>query len=249
MAKNISISTPGSVTIASRDMEPTMSSREIAELTGKLHKNVLADIDKMLNALSLPEERYAELSANPQNGQNYRIYRLPKNLTYTLIAGYRADLRLKIVDRWIALEGGAKPAPKPKRVRKPAVDVAFRRCKNIADMLPNFDENQRLLMAARGTFNMTGTNPLELLGVPALEAPTNEHYFTPTELGGKRGVSGMKMNTLLAAAGLQRKEASGWVMTERGQNHGRIFDTTRKGGKGSQSQLKWKERVLDYVSL
>ena len=223
-----------------------MSSREIAELTGKLHKNVLADIDKMLNALSLPEERYAELSANPQNGQNYRIYRLPKNLTYTLIAGYRADLRLKIIDRWIALEGGAKPAPKPKRVRKPSVASAFSQYMKIAAYLP-LDENQRIMAAARGAFNTTGINPLEQMEMVSLPAPTNEHYFTPTELGGKRGVSGMKMNTMLAAAGLQRKEASGWVMTERGQDYGRIFDTTRRGGKGSQAQLKWKESVLDLL--
>ena len=88
----------------------TMSSKEIAELTGKQHKNVLADIDKMLDALNLPREGYAELSADPQNGQSYRLYRLPKNLTLNLVTGYRADMRLKIIDRWLELEG--RPQPK-----------------------------------------------------------------------------------------------------------------------------------------
>jgi len=34
----------------------------------------------------------------------------PKNLTYTLIAGYRADLRLKIIDRWMDLEAQTQAA-------------------------------------------------------------------------------------------------------------------------------------------
>jgi len=33
--------------------EPTMSSREIAELTGKNHKNVMADVRRMLSELDI----------------------------------------------------------------------------------------------------------------------------------------------------------------------------------------------------
>ena len=34
---------------------------------------------------------------------------LPKNLTINLITGYRADLRLKVIDRWLELEGADGP--------------------------------------------------------------------------------------------------------------------------------------------
>lgn len=201
-------------------------------------KALIAEISRCSDVSNAP--------VNVKQGGNDQGSYACRELIYAYGEWISPAFHLTVIRAFDALVMG-KATPKPKRVRKPAVDVAFRRCKNIADMLPNFDENQRLLMAARGTFNMTGTNPLELLGVPALEAPSNEHYFTPTELGSKRGVSGMKMNTMLAAAGLQRKEASGWVMTERGQRYGRIFDTTRRGGKGSQAQLKWKESVLDLI--
>ncbi|GCD60893.1 hypothetical protein NBRC3278_3594 [Acetobacter pasteurianus NBRC 3278] len=34
-------------------------------------------------------------------------------------------------------------------------------------------------------------------------------------------------------------------MTEKGLAFGKMFDSTRKGGKGSQQQLKWKPSAID----
>ncbi|MCE2563389.1 phage regulatory protein/antirepressor Ant [Komagataeibacter sp. FNDCF1] len=82
----------------------TMSSREIAELTGKRHDNVVRDIEKMLNNVGMGLLKFEDTYTNPQNGQKYRCYNLPKNLTINLIAGYRDDMRLKIIDRWMELE-------------------------------------------------------------------------------------------------------------------------------------------------
>lgn len=81
----------------------TMSSREIAELCEKQHKNVLADIDKMLNELEIHS---AEFSAQYKDstGRMLRCYNLPKDLTITLIAGYNVKLRKRIIDRWQELE-------------------------------------------------------------------------------------------------------------------------------------------------
>ncbi|TCP03077.1 Rha family transcriptional regulator [Rubrivivax gelatinosus] len=84
----------------------TMSSREIAQLTGKRHDNVMADIRKML--VELHGEggllSFQDTHANEQNGQNYPIFRLPKRETLILIAGYSIPLRARIIDRWQELE-------------------------------------------------------------------------------------------------------------------------------------------------
>lgn len=82
----------------------SMSSREIAELTGKRHDHVVRDIEKMLHDLGEGLPKFGDTYTNEQNGQKYRCYNLPKNLTLALVSGYRADMRLKIIDRWLELE-------------------------------------------------------------------------------------------------------------------------------------------------
>lgn len=84
----------------------TMSSREIAELTGKEHKNVLRDARVMLvelhgeGGLLSFEQTYRDA----QNGQTYPMLALPKRETLILVSGYSVSMRAKIIDRWQELE-------------------------------------------------------------------------------------------------------------------------------------------------
>ncbi|TFF50577.1 hypothetical protein C5609_17735 [Pseudomonas putida] len=91
--------------------ELTMSSLEIAQLTGKVHGNVMRDIRHMLEGLELDqfsfESTYADALQRPQ-----ACYSLPRDLTETLITGYSIPLRHKVVVRLRELEAEkAKPAP------------------------------------------------------------------------------------------------------------------------------------------
>lgn len=90
----------------------TMSSREIAELTGKEHRNVMRDIRTML--VELHGEggvlSFEQTYTNPQNGQSYPCFNLPKRETLILVSGYSVAMRAKIIDRWQELEAqAAKP--------------------------------------------------------------------------------------------------------------------------------------------
>lgn len=80
-----------------------MSSLEIAELTGKEHRNVLADIDKMLKELELGELTFQSTYTDKSNRQS-KCYNLPKRETMILVSGYSIKIRAKIVDRWEELE-------------------------------------------------------------------------------------------------------------------------------------------------
>ena len=88
----------------------TMSSRDIADLTGKRHDHVMADISKMIEWLG---DTCPDFSGDlPDSyGRPQKVYFLPKRETLILVSGYNIDLRAKIIDRWQELES-ANAQPK-----------------------------------------------------------------------------------------------------------------------------------------
>ncbi|ETU77359.1 hypothetical protein AN459_17735 [Pseudomonas aeruginosa] len=88
----------------------TMSSLEIAELTGKQHKNVIRDIRTMLSELS---EDGSDLShvREELDGRGYTAaFHLPRREVEILLTGYSIPLRAKVIDRLHELEEQAKGA-------------------------------------------------------------------------------------------------------------------------------------------
>lgn len=91
----------------------TMTSREIAELTGKRHPDVTRDIEKMLLELGEDARSFAHIYLDRMN-RDQMEYRLDRELTETLLTGYSAVLRRKVIARWRELEHQAvHPAPVP----------------------------------------------------------------------------------------------------------------------------------------
>ncbi len=99
----------------------SMTSREIAELTGKQHAHVMRDIRDMISSLESAKladptldwhcklETYIDAQGKERNQ-----YRLDRNTTMTLLTGYRADLRMKVIVRWQELEAAvATPTAPP----------------------------------------------------------------------------------------------------------------------------------------
>lgn len=89
------------------DAPLTMSSREIADLTGKEHKNVIRDIRIMIDEL---KEDGSDLShvLEAKDARGYTaMFHLDRELTDTLLTGYSAVLRRKVIARWHELESAA----------------------------------------------------------------------------------------------------------------------------------------------
>lgn len=86
-----------------------MTSREIAELTGKEHRNVLRDGRAMLTELHGEGGllSFEQTYRDPQNGQEYPVLALPKRETLILVSGYSIAMRARIIDRWQELEAQA----------------------------------------------------------------------------------------------------------------------------------------------
>lgn len=81
----------------------SMSSREIAELTGKRHDHVLADIRNMLEELQLSSPEFSGVYKDQQLIDR-PCFNLPKRETLILVSGYSVEMRAKIIDRWQELE-------------------------------------------------------------------------------------------------------------------------------------------------
>lgn len=85
----------------------TMTSTEVAELTGKSHSHVMRDIRKLKEDLGAMFEGSIQNWIHPQNGQTYEEFALTKDTCLTLLLGYDAVARMKVVKRWQELEAKA----------------------------------------------------------------------------------------------------------------------------------------------
>ncbi len=87
-----------------------MTSREIAELTGKQHKDVMKSIKKHINQCVINGRNFALVEYVDMKGEKRPMYELDHDATMTLVTGYDAHRRMAVIKRWRELEEGkAKP--------------------------------------------------------------------------------------------------------------------------------------------
>ena len=80
-----------------------MTSREIADVTGKRLYHVNRDILTMLNELDLDKSQFGSIYFDNKNRQQIE-YVLDEELTLTLVTGYSIKLRNAVIKRWKQLE-------------------------------------------------------------------------------------------------------------------------------------------------
>jgi phage antirepressor YoqD-like protein len=90
------------------DKPVTMSSREIADICEKLHRNVVRDIQRMIKELKLDVLSFEHIYQDSQNRAQTE-YLLPRDLTETLLTGYSIPLRHRVVTRLRELESVSQP--------------------------------------------------------------------------------------------------------------------------------------------
>jgi len=96
-------------TIVAPSNTVTMSSREIAELTGKQHQHVMRDTKRMLGDLGFDASTFGRIYLDSVNRQQTE-YVLGQDLVITLLAGYSAPLRFRVVTRLHELENVSRQA-------------------------------------------------------------------------------------------------------------------------------------------
>ena len=113
--------------------------------------------------------------------------------------------------------------------------------------LIGLDRNMAAISANQAALKLTGTNVLQLIGQTHLETPEQALYFNVSDL--VEGISGRRMNLMLAAAGLQTKAGDRWVPTEAGALKSRVLDTGKRHGDGTPvQQIRWSRDVIPLVT-
>jgi len=149
--------------------QPTMSSLEMAELTGKNHADVMRDIRKVLGELeAVDQSKFADTYTDSLQ-RVQPCYKLPRRETDILLTGYSIPMRAKVIDRWHQLET---------QVAKPvfSVPTSFAEALRLAGEL----EEQRVALT-----HQVGVQAAKI----AEDAPKAKFHDAVSESEGLKGVS------------------------------------------------------------
>ena len=237
----------------------TMSSREIAELTGKRHDNVVRDIREMLDELS--DSSNLRNVREDKDARGYTAeYHLPKHETLVLVSGYSIQLRSKIIRRWEELEQVvAQPNEHAIPFSKAIED--FHLAVMVAKEL-NFSPSSKL-GAIRTVLTAHDSAAVLTLPAYAIDAPTgatagsSEPTASLTTLLKKygSGLTATKANLILHRAGFLEMKTrpsskhpdevrSFWSVTEKGLAYGKNV-TNEKNQR--ETQPHWYESTFSAL--
>lgn len=185
-----------------------MSSKRIAEKTGKEHKNVIRDIRAMLEALNkeaspnLGSDDGSNLSHQFSVKSDARGYDseilLNERLCLCLASGYSITLRMMIIDDWAEM----------KKMQLPAIPQTF------AAALRQ--------LAAEVEAREIAEKEKEVIQLQLEEAKPKAEYadtvldtsseLTTTVIANELGMSAVKLNAKLKEFGVQYKQGKTWVL-------------------------------------
>lgn len=172
----------------------SMSSREIAELTGKHHHHVVRDIKRDLGLMNVDVSRFGCIYLDG-SGRKQTEYMLSPDLVMTVLTGYSVPLRHRVVTRLIELESVSRhsisiPQSLPEALRL-AADLADKNGelqRLVSDQAPKVAAIKRLA-AAGGAICIT--DAAKQLGVAPsrLFAWLEQHRWIFRRHGCKRWVA------------------------------------------------------------
>ena len=222
--------------------EQTMTSLEIAELTGKQHKDVMKAIRNMEPAwVKVQGRKFALLS---------RIYKLPNGgtkevpcylLTKTeclyIATKFNDEARARLVIRWQELEENLQ-----KQVMRESWEAQMNQIEHTKRQLLLGCSDEEILDEAD---DIIGEELQELN-----KYATN--CYSPTEIGKAYGIEGRDLNSFLCDKGIIRRAHGQWMLTYKYRNQG-LTETKsfvyhgKNGHRKTQNSLVWTAKGRDFI--
>jgi hypothetical protein len=236
-----------------------MSSREIANVTGKRHDNVLRDIAAMLKDLKVDLLRFEDIYLDGRNREQLQ-YLLDREHTDCLLTGYSAPMRMKVIRRWRELEQqqGAREQVMLNGT-KVVGELAILEC--FARLLKPAPSSQMLMLAKIAANNGLDAKFLPGYAIDAAPDATGGSSMPTkavTALIKDHGIASTAaaFNRALAAKGflkqLQRKNSKQemvdfWCVTEKGMTYGKNLTNPQSP---RETQPHWYvDRFLELAEL
>ena len=214
---------------ANNSNSPKMSSREIAELTGKLHKHVLRDIRNMEPAWEkITQSKFGLSEYEDPTGRKLPEYQLDKREVLYVATKWNDETRAKLILRWEELEN-AQTKVNPRLTLVEALRA-------YADEV---ERNEKL------------KGEIEVKNVLIAE-------YEPkvTQIAKDYGMTAQELNKLLHENKIQFKQSGQWILykeyTKLGYTKSHTTPITYKDGrKGDQLHTRWtqKGRLFLYELL
>lgn len=186
----------------------TMSSLQIAELTGKNHKEVMRSIRNMEPAWEkINGRRFALVEYKDAKGEKRPCYHLTKTECLYVATKFNDEARAKLVLRWEELETA--------NANQYQVPTSFREALLLAAEQQGQIEEQRKLLLAQGEQIAEKDRAIAELHerTSYLDQILNsKNTVTTTQIAQDYGMSASKFNKLLASLKIQRKVGGQWIL-------------------------------------
>lgn len=230
----------------------TMTSLEIAEITGRNHKDVMRSIREMEDAwVKVNGRRFALVEYKDAKGEMRPCYSLSKTECLYVATKFNDEARAKLILRWEELE--------TKEISVAKVPATFAEALRLAaDQAEKIEEQERQLAASSKEI-------VELSGTIATMQPkityvdkilASKETVTTTQIAQDYEQSAKAFNILLRNFGIQHKVGGQWILYAKYLPSGYVQSDTisiehKDGSSGSVMHTKWtqKGRLFLYEEL
>lgn len=230
----------------------TMTSLEIAEVTGKRHSDVLEAIRNMEPAWEKVAQRKFPLgSYKDANNQDRPCYMLNKTECLYVATKFNDEARAKLVLRWEELETKEASITKVPITFAEALRLAADQAEKIEAQQKQLEANSKEIVELSGTI---ATMQPKVTYVDKILA--SKETVTTTQIAQDYGQSAKAFNILLRNYGIQRKVGGQWILYAKYLPCGYVQSDTipiehKDGSSGSVMHTKWtqKGRLFLYEEL
>lgn len=235
-----------------------MTSLQIAEITARLHKNVMRAIRNMEPAWEKINRRKFELvDYKDEKGETRPCYSLNKEECLYIATKFNDETRAKLIKRWKELEEQHQKPSVPQNYLEALKSLVKSEEEKQQLALENKKQQEQIVTISKANMEL-GSKITEML-------PKVSYYdrilqsnatMTVTQVAQDYGMSAMRLNKELESMRIQHKVRGQWILfaqfLEGGYVHSRAVDIVRSDGRHDvKYNTEWttKGRIFLYESL